>query len=99
MGIETILSDDKLVKCPWCLDDRSLKEWNDATFAECRTREMRRAFRSLKNKSVWGKESKNFYKCPNCGNWSRGNKLRIISDNPELNTLGNEPLFEVSNTL
>lgn len=97
MGIEAMLSDDKLIKCPWCLSERSLKDWNDTTFSECRSREMKRAFRSLKNKAVWGKESKHFYKCPNCANWVRGNKLKIVSDNVELGELGNEPLFEVNN--
>lgn len=94
--LETLLNDNSIVKCPWCLSEHTLKEWDDLTFAECRTREMKRAFRSLKNRQVWGKESKNFYKCPNCANWSRGNKLRVVSDNIELSKLGNEPLFKIN---
>ena len=84
------------VRCSWCYGVSPLGDWNDLTYSQCTNREMKRAFRSLKNRQVWGKESKNFYKCPNCANWSRGNKLRVISDNAELSKLGNEPLFKIN---
>lgn len=84
------------VRCPWCYNENKLLTWDEHTYAECISRETRRAFRSLKNESVWKKESKNFYKCPNCHQWSRGNKLKIIRpDDIRLEALGGEDLFKI----
>lgn len=91
-----MISDDLNVICPWCGDDSTLKEWNDSSFEECLSRETRRSFVKLNEERVWKKESKNFYKCPCCNKWSRGNKLKIANANTnELKELGGEPLFEV----
>ena len=85
-----------IVRCPWCMGEEPLETWDKATKDECKSRETKRAFRSLQNESVWKKESKHFYKCPNCGQWSRGNKLKIArTEDERLNALGGESLFEV----
>ena len=84
------------VRCPWCYIENTLEKWDETSFAECISREKRRAFRSLSNESVWKKESKNFYKCPNCNQWSRGNKLKIVNSNDKkLDSLGGEALFKI----
>lgn len=94
-----MISDKLLVKCPWCLSETQLKTWDDLTFKSCITRETRRAFRSLTNEKVWKKDSKNFYQCPNCSQWSRGNKLRIVNpENEDQKNLGGEALFEISDS-
>lgn len=85
------------VKCPWCEKESSLGDWDDTSYQECISREQKRAYRSLADSKVWGRESKNFFKCPKCGQWVRGNKLSINSDNPTLNRLGRSPLLEVHN--
>ena len=90
------LTDELDVECPWCLDNGKLADWDKLTLEECNTREKRRAFISLKEEKVWKRGSKNFYKCPCCGRWTRGNKLTIVnSSNKELEILGREPLVEV----
>ena len=87
---------NSIVRCPWCMGENTLQNWEDTTKAECTSRETRRAYRSLTNESVWKKESKNFYKCPNCNQWSRGNKLKIIRPSDKrLDELGGESLFEI----
>lgn len=72
------------VKCPWCSRVSSAEIWNDNTLSECRSREMRRAFKSIYTTQVWGKTSQNFYKCPSCNSWSRGNELVLLDEHGEI---------------
>ena len=74
-----IIGDKSLVRCPWCDIDTEAKKWNDLTFSYCTSREMKREFRDIYDKQVWGKGSDHFYICPACKNWSRGNQLRLVN--------------------
>lgn len=86
---------DKLV-CPWCFKSHTVAEWNDGTYAKCINREMKRLFADLKDRSVYGKNSQKFYKCPNCEKWSRGNTLKFTdTEDKELLKLGGMPIMRI----
>lgn len=96
MSVE-IKKEDK-VKCQWCEGVYEAETWNDATLKECKSREMKRAFRPIYNKQVWSKTSQHFYKCPRCGMWSKGNQL-ILLDNEEkqVRGIGGQPIMRITN--
>ncbi len=71
------------VKCPWCGKLSKLGEWNDITYAQCFSREMKRAFTQLTEKKAFLKGSDTFYMCPLCKKWSRGNLLRRFDENAD----------------
>lgn len=84
------------VICPWCEELSTVQEWDSETQGECVSREMKRAYRHLSDESVWGKSSAHFYKCPKCGNWSRGNQLKLVGmTNPRLKHLGGLPILKI----
>lgn len=89
------LSAEARVKCQWCLSDNAPKEWDSVTFSECKTREMKRSYKSIINIGSW---YDTFYKCPNCGMWSKGSQLLVLDGNGNIKRgLGGEPIFKVSN--
>lgn len=91
------INKDSLVECQWCNIKSKAIEWNDLTFAQCFTREMKRAFRNIYDIKVWGNNSKNFYKCPNCGMWSRGNQLILFDEAGEKTRgLGGRPIIRLT---
>jgi hypothetical protein len=93
-----MLSRNLDIKCGWCGKDSTLGDWNDATYARCVNREMKRMFTSLTEKRAFYKKSDTFYLCPKCGKWSRGSQLRIIhTDDPELLRLGGESVAQLVN--
>ncbi len=95
---KTKIKQDSIVKCQWCAAHIKAKEWNDTTFKECTSREMKRAFKDIYEKSVWTKDSDHFYKCPNCGTWSRGAQLLLIDKNGEtIKGFGGAPIMIISN--
>ena len=84
------------VRCQWCNTDTAAKEWNDITYSECITREMKRAFKPIFDIKVWGKGSDHFYKCPKCGMWSKGNQLLLIRpDGSVQRGLGGFPVMTI----
>ena len=93
--IKTLPESERVI-CPWCDKDSSLKEWDDTTFSECISREQKRAFKHLTDPRVWKSTSESFFKCPLCGQWVRGNKLRLKNWTPDYKGLGGRPLFEVN---
>jgi hypothetical protein len=92
-----MIDSNAMVRCPWCLESNTLKEWDNNSYAECLNRETKRAYKHLENPSVWGKNSKSFYKCPKCSQWSRGNKLELVDTSGNaVAGLGGEPLIELN---
>lgn len=75
------INKESMIECPWCNCSNLAEKWNNLTFEQCTTREMRRAFKDIYNLKVWGSESKNFYICPECKMWIRGNQLILLDDN------------------
>lgn len=88
---------DSIIKCPWCSKETSALNWNEITFKQCVNREMRKAYVDVFNIKIFLKNSNNFYKCPKCGMWARGNQLSIVhTTDIELLKLGGEsPIQEV----
>ena len=92
------ISKDSKVKCQWCTGVDSAESWNTTTYNECTSREMRRAYKNIYIKSVWLKNSDHFYKCPNCGRWSRGSQLILLDNNDSIvKGLGCQPVMIVAN--
>jgi hypothetical protein len=92
-----MIDQNKSAKCPWCNTATKLDIWDELSKSFCHSREQRRAFKSITDPVVWKKNSKtHYYKCPNCGQWSAGCKLRLIdTDNTEVEGFGGDPLFEI----
>lgn len=90
-----MLSIELKIKCPHCDKTSAIGDWDDCSYAECITREMRRAYKSILNESVFNVKSNTAYKCPKCGNWIRGSQLIIESDDPKLKRLGRKPLTTI----
>lgn len=92
-----IKKEDK-VKCQWCEGIYEAETWNNETLKECKSREMKRAFKPIFNKQVWGKASQHFYKCPKCGMWSKGNQLVLLDDEGKrVKGLGGQPIMNITN--
>lgn len=90
------LNKDTKVKCGWCDKISTVEEWNDYTFSQCISREMRRAFTPLFKRKAFRRDSNTFYRCPKCDTWSRGSQLFIVDfDNSELSELGGEPIIRI----
>ena len=80
--------------CGWCDKKSSIETWEDTTYAECTSREQRRAYTSLYNEKAFLRKTDTFYKCPHCGMWSRGCQLTITdTDDEKLLKLGREPVI------
>ena len=91
-----ILDSNLDVKCPWCLRDSKLKDWDDHTYAQCTNRDMKRSFMHLNSDKTWLDSSDAYFKCPLCKQWTKSTKLSIINTDDEfLKKLGGKPLLEV----
>lgn len=92
-----MLDSDTKVKCGWCGEVSTVKEWDDTTFSECKSREMRRAYKHLYDEKSFYRQADTYYKCPKCQAWSRGSQLKITdTDDKRLLSLGGEPIFTVN---
>ena len=92
------ISDDSLIRCPWCQGEMKAIDWDTKTYGACISREMKRAFKSVKDRKVWGKESKHYYMCPDCSMWSRGNQLKLIDDSGNvIRGIGGQPIIRTLN--
>lgn len=88
-----MLSRNLDIRCQRCGGISSLGSWNDETYSLCVTREMRRTFTELTKERAFKRESDTFYKCPICGQLSRGSQLIIESDDIKLRKLGRESII------
>lgn len=95
LNISKVPGDGKVI-CPWCEKEETVDKWDELSFKECVSREQRRAYKHLSDPKVWGVNSTNFFKCPLCGQWVRGNKLRLNTTDGELRKLGGQSLVEVN---
>lgn len=82
------------IQCGWCGKSNTAENWNNNSKKECKSREMRRAYRDIFNEKVFVKGKKPaWYKCPHCSLWSKGSQLKIVNPtNPEHRRLGGEPI-------
>ena len=90
-----MLSKSVKIRCGWCDNISSAKDWNDNTYSECKSRAMRREYVPIYKKSTFYRRADTFYKCPQCSTWSRGCQLTVLDENGDrLKGLGGEPIFK-----
>ena len=95
MGEMRVLSKEQKIKCGWCNTVKTAKEWNDNTYAECKTRDMRRSYTPIYKESTFLVGADTFYKCPSCSLWLRGCQLAIVgTTNKRLLRLGRKPVIK-----
>lgn len=70
-----MLNKEDKVGCYWCSEVSTAENWNNATYSECTSREMRRAYTPIFNEKTFTESANTFYKCPLCGKWTRGSNL------------------------
>lgn len=88
------ITQESSVRCPWCSIETEAKQWNDLTLSYCTSREMKRAFRTIYDKQVWGRDSDHFYICPACKTWSRGNQLILLDEEGnQVKNIGGQPVI------
>lgn len=89
---------DAEIECPWCNKRAEATHWNNNTKASCLTREQRRAFKEIYDPKQWKSTTKSYYKCPNCGQWIKGNSLRLeIEISGEMRKIGYAPIMRLVN--
>ena len=91
-----MIPNDTNILCPWCECKCTLKDWNENTYKECKSREMRRKYTQLNNEKAFKRKTDTYYKCPVCGKWLRGSQLVIVdTEDARLLRLGREPVVKV----
>jgi len=91
-----MIKEDQNIKCAWCQDKSTAKEWNDTTYDRCVSREMRRSYVPIFLEKTFRRSEDTFYKCPKCSMWMRGCQLSIVdTDDKKLLRLGGEPIYEI----
>lgn len=91
--VKAMIPDTEVVRCPRCQTMHSLKEWNDASYAQCKSREMKRSYTKLTEERAFNAKRNAFYLCPECNQWARGSQLIIESDDPRLVKLGRKSVI------
>lgn len=75
------IQDETELLCPRCLEMVTAEQYDVFTQSMCKTRELRRSYRSIVH--MWnrpGKKKDFHFCCPYCQNWSRVNEIKIFSD-------------------
>ncbi len=90
------IASSTIISCQWCGVPSTLQEWDDISYKDCTSREMRRAYMHLSNERAFNKKYNKFYKCPNCGKWLKGCQLMVRSSDKNIASLGNEPVIDLS---
>lgn len=90
------VKDDSMIRCQWCQGENTAKEWNDLTYSDCKSREMRRAFRNIKEPKAWEQDAKFYYRCPCCSQWLRGDQLILLDNDGEpVRGIGGSPIIQI----
>lgn len=88
------LDKSTIILCPWCNQRSSLDNWNNTTYKQCDTEEMKRDFLPLYYRRTFNEEEKTFYMCPKCERWIKAIQLKLLSTNDKVSELGNKPLIK-----
>lgn len=94
LGIKNI-SWEQIIKCPLCESDHTVREWDENSYSQCTTREMRRCYTKLNSVKAFDRNEYKYYRCPSCDTWREGYKLVIVSDDEKLRRLGGEVITEI----
>lgn len=82
------------IKCGWCSLESPIEKWEQNTFKECKTREMKRAYETIYDEKVFRGDNY-FYLCPECNTWSSGEQLRITgTKDKHLLQLGGKEVYK-----
>lgn len=90
------LSKELLIKCQWCMGSSTLEEWDNTTYSNCTSREMRRAYMRLYTRKAYYENSGKFYKCPKCGKWLKGCQLIVHNNEGVIKGIGGKPVIGFS---
>ena len=74
------INDETDLICPKCLEIVSSEQFDAFTLSMCKTRELRRAYKSIVH--MWnrpGKKRDFHFCCPYCQAWSRVNEIKVYS--------------------
>lgn len=95
IGGDIMLDKLTMIRCGWCGSKDTAVNWDKLTYSECKSREMRRLYTPIFKEKTFNRNADTFYKCPNCGTWSRGSQLAIVdTKDKRLLKLGREPLIK-----
>lgn len=75
------IQDETELMCPRCLEMVTSEQYDAFTLSMCKTRELKRSYRSIVH--MWnrpGKKKDFHFCCPYCQNWSRVNEIKIYSE-------------------
>lgn len=96
MGMRTgaDVSNDVILTCPKCGREATVKEWDDNTYRQCTTRQMRRDYISLTRKKAYKESSDTYYQCLFCNDWIEGwtfgTESEETNEDIDVSTLQNE---------
>lgn len=92
-----MIKDDELIYCGWCDKASTSKEWQEATYNACFTREQRRQFKPFNDEKMLKKNSKVYFLCPKCKMWAKGcqEKLVRVNEDGTEKVLGGTPVIKV----
>ena len=83
------------IRCGWCDSKSTAEKWNENSYKECKSREMRRAYTDIYKYAAYRVGANTFYKCPACSSWSRGCQLAVVDTNDvKLLKLGRKPVID-----
>lgn len=75
----TDYKDSDSIICPCCGDECSIAEWDLFTYSHAKNRQERRDYVSLTFEKAYHRLTDVWYRCPRCGEWTRGNVLSEFS--------------------
>lgn len=70
----------EIVRCKYCGQCSSIKEWDENTYKQCTNREMKRMYLHMTDNRAFTRSGDSSYMCPKCGLWSRGWDLHVGVD-------------------
>ena len=81
---EHVVKNDSILICPECKKQDYAIVWDENTKAECISRELRRAYKSIIGVKKPKRESKLNYKCPHCNRFVPAWKIKLTNDENEI---------------
>ena len=61
--------------CPCCNESSTIEDWDLFTYSHAKNRQERRDYVSLTFSKAYHRLTDVWYRCPKCGEWTRGNVL------------------------
>lgn len=88
---------DNIIECPSCKYKATVEEWDKASFSECTSREMKRAYLHLNMVDAFSSNKRHYYMCTGCKQWISGDSLRVYKNNMEkMESIGWKPVYRIA---